>query len=126
LNKKTTRYVGSAQVLEHIISGKGIEIGFAAITEIRQLEAKGLKFVGPLPEQVQSSIPYSAAVVTDAPTEDIAREFVTYLATPAAKSDSCRRRNRIGPWPRYWTRSTCTMRATGSSCPARKKRLSGM
>jgi len=27
LNKKTTRYVGSAQVLEHIISGKGIEIG---------------------------------------------------------------------------------------------------
>src|SRR5712671_4432464 len=86
LNKKTTRYVGSAQVLEHIISGKGIEIGFAAITEIRQLEAKGLKFVGPLPEQVQSSIPYSAAVVTDAPTEDIAKEFVAYLGTPAAKA----------------------------------------
>src|SRR5580765_1255982 len=82
LNKKTTRYIGSAQVLEHIIGGKGIEIGFAAITEIRSFEAKGLKLVGPLPEQVQSSIAYSAAVVTDAPTAEIARDFVTYLGTP--------------------------------------------
>jgi molybdate transport system substrate-binding protein len=86
LNKKTTRYVNSAQVLEHIIGGKGIEIGFAAITEIRQFEPKGLKFVGPLPEQVQSSIAYSAAVVTDAPTVEIARDFVNYLGTPAAKA----------------------------------------
>src|SRR5258706_13371808 len=86
LNKKTTRYVNSAQVLEHIMGGKGIEMGFAAITEIRQFEAKGLKFVGPLPEQVQSSTPYSAAVVTDAPTEDIAKEFVTYLGRPAAEA----------------------------------------
>jgi len=86
LNKKTTRYVNSAQVLEHIIGGKGIEIGFAAITEIKSFEAKGLKFVGPLPEQVQSSIAYSAAVVTDAPTAEIAKDFVNYLATPAAKA----------------------------------------
>jgi len=86
LNKKTTRYANSTQVLEHIIGGKGIEIGFAAITEIRQLEPKGVKFVGPLPEQVQSSIAYSAAVVTDAPTAEIAKDFVTYLGTPAAKA----------------------------------------
>jgi molybdate transport system substrate-binding protein len=86
VNKKTTRYANSAQVLEHIIGGKGIEIGFAAIPEIRQLEPKGLKFVGPLPEQVQSSVPYSAAVVTDAPTVEIAKEFVNYLGTPAAKA----------------------------------------
>src|SRR5258708_27479437 len=86
LNKKTTRYANSAQVLEHIVGGKGIEIGFAAIPEIRQFEAKGLKLVGPLPEQVQSSIAYSAAVITDAPTVEIARDFVNYLATPAAKA----------------------------------------
>jgi molybdate transport system substrate-binding protein len=86
LNKKTTRYVNSVQVLEHIIGGKGIEIGFGTIPEIRSFEAKGLKFVGPLPEQVQSSTAYSAAVVTDAPTVEIARDFVNYLATPAAKA----------------------------------------
>src|SRR5437879_10886449 len=45
LNKKTTRYANSTQVLEHIIGGKGIEIGFAAVTEIRQLEPIGVKFV---------------------------------------------------------------------------------
>jgi molybdate transport system substrate-binding protein len=86
LKTKTTRYANSAQVLEHIVGGKGIEIGFAAIPEIRQLEAKGLKLVGPLPEQVQSSVAYSAAVITDAPTVEIARDFVRYLGTPEAKA----------------------------------------
>jgi molybdate transport system substrate-binding protein len=86
LRMKTTRYLGSAQVLQHVIGGKGIEIGFAAITEIRQFESKGLKLVGPLPEQVQSSTPYSAAVMTDAPEVEVARDFVRYIGTPAAKT----------------------------------------
>ncbi len=86
LKTKTTRYASSTQVLEHIIGGKGTEIGFAAITEIRQSEPKGLKLVGPLPEQVQNSTPYSAAVVTDAPEAEVARDFVRYIGTPAAKA----------------------------------------
>jgi len=67
LKTKTVRYMNSAQVLEHVIGGKGIEIGFGTITEIRQFEPKGLKLVGPLPEQVQNSTAYSAAVITEAP-----------------------------------------------------------
>jgi molybdate transport system substrate-binding protein len=86
LKTKTTRYTGSAQVLEHIIGGKGFEIGFAAITEIKQFEPKGLKLVGPLPEQVQNSTAYSAAVTTDAPEAEVARDFVRYIGTPAAKA----------------------------------------
>src|SRR5439155_9993697 len=86
LKTKTTRYVSSAQVLEHVIGGKGIEIGFGAITEIRQFEPKGLKLVGPLPEQVQNSTAYSAAVITEAPEAEVARDFVLYLGTPAAKA----------------------------------------
>jgi molybdate transport system substrate-binding protein len=86
LKTKTTRYTGSAQVLEHIIGGKGFEIGFAAITEIKQFEPKGLKLVGPLPEQVQNSTAYSAAVMTDAPEAEVARDFVRYIGTPAAKA----------------------------------------
>jgi len=85
LKTKTIRYANSAQVLEHIIGGKGIEIGFGTITEIRQFEPKGLKLVGPLPEQVQNSTAYSAAVLTEAPEVEVAREFVRYLSTPAAK-----------------------------------------
>jgi molybdate transport system substrate-binding protein len=86
LKTKTTRYVNSTQVLEHVAGGKGIEIGFATIPEIRSLEARGLRLVGPLPEQVQNSTPYSAAVITDAPAVEVARDFVRYLGTPAAKA----------------------------------------
>src|SRR6266705_321457 len=86
LKTKTTRYANSAQVLEHVIGGKGIEIGFGTITEIRQFEPKGLKLVGPLPEQVQNSTAYSAAVKTDAPEAEVARDFVRYISTPAAKA----------------------------------------
>src|SRR5258706_7586729 len=86
LKMKTVRYVNSAQVLEHVIGGKGIEIGFGAITEIRQFEAKGLRLVGPLPEQGQNFTAYSAAVMTDAPEAEVARDFVRYISTPAAKA----------------------------------------
>src|SRR5437773_7334942 len=72
LKMKTTRYVNSTQVLEHVIGGKGIEIGFGTITEIRQFEPKGLKLVGPLPEQGQKSTAYFARVVRDAPEGEVA------------------------------------------------------
>ncbi len=85
LKPKTIRYASGAQVLEHLIGGRGSEIGFGAITEIRMFEPKGLRFVGPLPAQVQNSTAYSAGVMTDAPSADVAREFVRYLGTPAAK-----------------------------------------
>jgi molybdate transport system substrate-binding protein len=86
LKMKTVRYVNSAQVLEHVIGGKGIEIGFGTITEIRQFEPKGLKLVGPLPDQVQNSTAYSAAVITEAPEAEVAKDFVRYIASPAAKA----------------------------------------
>ena len=86
LKMKTVRYMSSGQVLEHIIGGKGIEIGFGTITEIRQFEPKGLRLVGPLPEQVQNSIAYSAAVLSDAPEAEVAKDFVRYIGTPAAKA----------------------------------------
>jgi molybdate transport system substrate-binding protein len=86
LKAKTIRYAGGAQVLEHLIRGGGGEIGFAAITEIRLYESKGVKFAGPLPAQVQNSTAYSAAVMTDAPEIDVARDFVRFLGTPEAKA----------------------------------------
>jgi len=86
LKMKTVRYVNSAQVLEHVIGGKGIEIGFGTITEIKQFEPKGLRLVGPLPEQAQNSTAYSAAVITEAPEAEVAKDFVRYIGTPAAKA----------------------------------------
>lgn len=86
LKQKIVRYAGATQVLEHIMGGKGAEIGFATLPEIRLFEGKPVKLVGPLPEQIQSTISYSAAVTTDAPTPEVAREFIQYLETPPAKA----------------------------------------
>jgi molybdate transport system substrate-binding protein len=87
LKPKTIRYANSAQVLEHVIGSPGYEIGFGTITEIKPYESKGLKLVGPLPEQVQSYTAYAAGVLTEAPSVDVAREFVRYLGTPSAKAE---------------------------------------
>ena len=86
LKAKTTRYSATPQVLEHLTGGKGMEIGFATIPEIRQFESKGLKLLGPLPEQIQFTTTYSAGVMSEAADADLAREFIQYLETPAAKA----------------------------------------
>jgi molybdate transport system substrate-binding protein len=86
LKAKTTRYANGAQVMEHVIAGKGNEVGFGAITEIRLMEPKGLKYVGPLPAQVQNYTSYAAGVMTEAPAPELARDFVKYLASPASKA----------------------------------------
>lgn len=86
LKQKIVRYAGATQVLEHIMGGKSVEIGFATIPEIRVFEGKPVKMVGPLPEQIQSTVAYSAAVTSDAPTPEVALEFVKYLETPPVKA----------------------------------------
>ncbi len=86
LKPKSTRYPNGAAVMEHVIKGKGNEIGFGAITEIRIYEAKGLKFVGPLPAEVQNYTSYEAVLMTGAASADAARAVLRTLATPAAKA----------------------------------------
>jgi molybdate transport system substrate-binding protein len=86
LKPKSTRYANGAAVMEHVIKGKGSEIGFGAITEIRIYEAKGVKFVGPLPAEVQNYTSYEAVLMTGAASADAARAVLRTLATPAAKA----------------------------------------
>ncbi|MBA4423948.1 MAG: hypothetical protein C0390_12775 [Syntrophus sp. (in: bacteria)] len=86
LKSKTTRYPNGAAVMEHVIKGKGNEIGFGAITEIRLYEAKGLRLVGPLPAEVQNYTNYEAVLMTGAASADTARAVLRYLITPAAKA----------------------------------------
>ncbi len=42
VESKTTRYADGASVMEHILKGKGREVGFAAITEILLYKEKGM------------------------------------------------------------------------------------
>jgi molybdate transport system substrate-binding protein len=86
LKAKTTRYSDFAPVLDHVSKGKGDEIGLGATTVIIEGESKGLKFVGPLPEEIQNYTTYAATLVTIGVARDAALALVRYLTTPAAKA----------------------------------------
>ena len=82
---KTTRYADGASVLEHVIKGKGREVGFGAITEILLYQGKGLKFVGPLPAAIQNYTSYTAAPLASGKAPALAQQFVTFLSGPIGK-----------------------------------------
>ena len=86
IKPKTTRYPDGASVMEHVIKGKGNEIGFGAMTEIKLYTSKGLKLIGPLPAEVQNYTTYDAALMTGAPAADAAKAVLRQLATPAGKA----------------------------------------
>jgi molybdate transport system substrate-binding protein len=85
LKAKTTRYGNAAQVLEHVIAGKGNEIGFGPITEIKSFEPKGVVLVAPLPGDAQNYTTYAAAVMTHATSRERAQAFIRYLTSAPAR-----------------------------------------
>ncbi len=82
---KTVRYPDGAAVMEHVIKGKGREIGFGAITEILLYQGKGLKLIGPVPAEVQNYTSYTAAPLASTTQAALAQEFVTFLSGPVGK-----------------------------------------
>src|SRR5882672_1237043 len=83
---KTTRYPDAGAVMEHVLKGKGKEIGFGPVTEILLHRDKGLKLVGPLPADIQNYTSYSAAAMTSAANAELARAFVRYLGGAESKA----------------------------------------
>ena len=86
IRAKTTRYPDFAAVLRHVIKGKGNEIGLGATTVIVEGKSKGLKFVGPLPAEIQNYTTYEAIVVANSAAMDAAVAWVRYLVSPEAKA----------------------------------------
>ena len=86
IQSKVVRYDEGAAVFEHVLKGKGNDVGVGQITEIRLFREKGLRLVGPLPADVQNYTSYAAAAMTAGSNAEGAREFVRYLGTPAAKA----------------------------------------
>lgn len=86
IEARTTRYADGASVLEHVLHGKGREIGFGAITEILLYRDKGLQLVGPLPAEAQNYTAYSASATPTTTDLGAARTFITYLGSPASRA----------------------------------------
>jgi molybdate transport system substrate-binding protein len=73
LKTKTTRYSDATAVLNHVGKSKRNEIGLGAVTVIIEGASKGLKFVGPLPAEIQNYTTYAAMVVADGVARDAAQ-----------------------------------------------------
>ncbi len=79
---KARRYRTGKEVMAHLLHGTGQEIGFGAITEIRMV--RELRYLGPLPADVQSYTTYSAALTPGAPVA--AEALLRWLGGPEARS----------------------------------------
>ena len=86
IEAKTTRYASANEVMDHLLKGRGNEIGFAPITEIMLYQAKGLRFVGPLPAEVQQLNAYVASPMSPGANPELAATFVRFLGGPVAKA----------------------------------------
>jgi molybdate transport system substrate-binding protein len=58
------------------------EVGIQQIAEI--VPVPGVDLVGPIPREIQLTTAFAAAVVSTAPNEHRAREFLAYFTSPAA------------------------------------------
>jgi molybdate transport system substrate-binding protein len=76
--------IDPAAVFEHVMQGKGNDMGVGTITLI--IATKGLRLVGPLPPEVQSYIVYTAAPMTSAQSLEAGKAFIRFLKSPAAKA----------------------------------------
>jgi len=85
IEARTVRYPDAFAVMDHVLKGKGREIGFGPITEILLFRDKGLLLVGPLPAEIQNYTSYVAAPMSAGTNMEIAQAFVRFLGGPTGK-----------------------------------------
>ena len=86
INTKITLYDDAIGSFTRLLNGRGREIGFGGITEIRRWHDRGLRLVAPLPAEIQNYTAYLAALATDPPNPGGAHMFLRFLGSPAAKA----------------------------------------
>jgi molybdate transport system substrate-binding protein len=59
-----------------------VELGLIVIPNI--LSVPGAQLVGPIPEEIQSYIVFTAAVAANSPSRQAARDLIAFLKSPAA------------------------------------------
>lgn len=82
IESKTVRYPDAFAVMDHLLKGKGKEIGFGPITEILLFKDKGLRLIGPLPAEIQNYTSYVAAPMSAGTNKQVAGAFVRFLGGP--------------------------------------------
>lgn len=70
-------------IFDPVLKGKGNDM--AAGTMPLMATTPGIKLLGPLPGDLQSLIPFTAALMTNAPQRETAESFIKFLVSPKAK-----------------------------------------
>lgn len=83
---KIARHDDGESAMAHVLNGKGREVAFGQLTEIRLYLDKGLRLVGPLPADVQNYTAYAGAPMTARANADVARAFVRHLDSPDGRA----------------------------------------
>lgn len=86
IRDKLIRYDDGTAVMHHLMRGTGREFGFGGITDILMYRDKGLRLVGPLPEEIQNYTAYRAALITASPHPDAAQALLRFLASPPGRA----------------------------------------
>jgi molybdate transport system substrate-binding protein len=86
ITPKAIRPGSGSEVADRLLTGEGIEVGFAAITEMNLYNDKGLKYVGPTPGNFQNLTDY--AVVLNAKAKDLtaSQALVQWLSSEQVKT----------------------------------------
>jgi molybdate transport system substrate-binding protein len=84
--EKSAVYDDAVGSFTRLLGGRGREIGFGGLPEIKRWHDRGLRLVAPLPEDIQNYTTYAAALAHDPPNPEGARAFLRFLAGPAAKA----------------------------------------
>lgn len=70
-------------IFKPVLKGKGNDLAAGTIPLIAT--TPGIRLLGPLPGDLQSPIPYTAGVMTNAPQREVAESFIRFLVSPKAK-----------------------------------------
>ena len=83
---KRVRPRNGVQTMERVIEGRGTEIGFGLLSEIKPHESEGIVLVGRLPEDLQNYTVYDGIVLARSGTPDVANDFILYITRSAARA----------------------------------------
>jgi molybdate transport system substrate-binding protein len=84
VKSKVVRLPPGPAIYQRVIEGKGNDIAAGVIPIIK--ETKGVRLLGPLPAELQTYQLYAAAPMTGAGSPAMAKRFIGFLASPAAKA----------------------------------------
>jgi molybdate transport system substrate-binding protein len=85
ISPKAVRPGSGSEVADRLLSGNGLEVGFAAITEMNLYADKGLRYVGPAPGRFQNLTDYAVALNSQAKHKEAAADLVKWLSSPETR-----------------------------------------